>query len=447
MSMSQAELDSEVLECARYGEDDDLRAMLMAGGGVNFRDPAGNTAMHKASANGEVGCLRILKEFGADYCANAEGNLPSHWAAQNAKVEALQFLIDTYGEQVDMLAQNRFGRSTLTEAFQSQNESILEMCLAHPSATEERLMPKGGPATLEEGMQDMEIADGDSASASSAAAVSHTMALGVGAQTLCMRELPITRADNPFGSETAPEDDTTGLGLWPASVLAARWVATDLRAEMANKVVVELGCGCGLPGLSAARYCDPSPSAVYLTDIHEPTLLNAAHNAFTNSPTFTSASSTPSLPPTTVFASASFSCGVASVTGASVPVTVQRVSWTDPNSFPPPADVLLGSDLVYDTAILGALKQAVAGMLAPGGTFYYIAPEEGRDGMEGLVNALADVGLQCVDSQPCPEALFASPLVDVAGDEAAVSASDAFVLHFYDLAARKPHRCFTFRRA
>jgi hypothetical protein len=29
-------------------------------------------------------------------------------------------------------------------------------------------------------------------------------------QILKMRELPITRADNPFGSETAPEDDSTG---------------------------------------------------------------------------------------------------------------------------------------------------------------------------------------------------------------------------------------------
>ena len=36
-------------------------------------------------------------------------------------------------------------------------------------------------------------------------------------QILNMRELPITRADNPFGSETAPEDDSTGSNsilLW-----------------------------------------------------------------------------------------------------------------------------------------------------------------------------------------------------------------------------------------
>ena len=36
---------------------------------------------------------------------------------------------------------------------------------------------------------------------------------------LKIRELPITRPDNPFGNEERPEDDTTGLGIWPSSVV------------------------------------------------------------------------------------------------------------------------------------------------------------------------------------------------------------------------------------
>ena len=49
---------------------------------------------------------------------------------------------------------------------------------------------------------------------------------------LYVRELPITRADNPFGTDTAPEDDTTGLGLWPATVICARWACIPAHKEL-----------------------------------------------------------------------------------------------------------------------------------------------------------------------------------------------------------------------
>ena len=42
-------IDQEVLECARYGEDEDLKEMLRAGGNVNYRDGGGNTALHKGA--------------------------------------------------------------------------------------------------------------------------------------------------------------------------------------------------------------------------------------------------------------------------------------------------------------------------------------------------------------------------------------------------------------
>ena len=58
-------MNMEILECARYGEDDDLRQLLVAGADVNFADDfTGNTAMHRAAANNHLSCLMILKEFG-----------------------------------------------------------------------------------------------------------------------------------------------------------------------------------------------------------------------------------------------------------------------------------------------------------------------------------------------------------------------------------------------
>jgi hypothetical protein len=51
---------------------------------------------------------------------------------------------------------------------------------------------------------------------------------------------------------------------------------------------------------------------------------------------------------------------------------VSKVSWSDPATFPPQSDILIGSDLVYDSKILGLLTQAVNGMLKPGGLFFLL---------------------------------------------------------------------------
>ena len=47
---AQLEIDLEILECARYGDDEDIRDLLKAGGNVNFRDGGGNTALHKGTS-------------------------------------------------------------------------------------------------------------------------------------------------------------------------------------------------------------------------------------------------------------------------------------------------------------------------------------------------------------------------------------------------------------
>ena len=38
--------------------------------------------------------------------------------------------------------------------------------------------------------------------------------------------------------------------MWPASILMARY-CVEMKDILERKVIVELGCGCGLPGLAA----------------------------------------------------------------------------------------------------------------------------------------------------------------------------------------------------
>lgn len=217
-----------------------------------------------------------------------------HWAAQNGKLDAVKYLIESY-DNIDVLIQNTFGRSVLTEAFQSQNPDVIEVCLSHSSASEEKLMPDsvrnasatasnttnsnntkvGGSVNISDHMEEdagvdtnedsMDVDESDTVhNPASDNAVYHYMSFlpkrkvnptladtldqslsisdtkpnpnltpspnpsanSITTTVPCMRlrELPITRADNPFGSDTSPELDTTGLGIWPASVLAAKWV-------------------------------------------------------------------------------------------------------------------------------------------------------------------------------------------------------------------------------
>lgn len=152
---------------------------------------------------------------------------------------ALKFLFENYDSVVDVLTPNKAGLSTLTEAFNSGETSIIEACLEHPTSSEEKLLSgldqkafttKDNTTTDDEEEEDGEGEDkkqqGDGEKPHGA--VDHVFnfesALGAGggegsqidiegsnnSTTVFLRELPISRADNPFGDESAPEDDTTG---------------------------------------------------------------------------------------------------------------------------------------------------------------------------------------------------------------------------------------------
>jgi predicted nicotinamide N-methyase len=89
-----------------------------------------------------------------------------------------------------------------------------------------------------------------------------------------------------------------------------------------------------------------------VTDLHAPTLDNLGHNIALNGlPTATGEEQQ----------------GTESLPLSASPVIARYVNWCDPATYPAElADVIVGSDLVYDSAILAVLVPAVVAMLREG---------------------------------------------------------------------------------
>jgi ankyrin repeat protein len=153
-SLSPEESREELLECARYGETDAVRAILEVHSTtnnelVNTTDSGGSTALHKAAANGHINTVSLLLFKGAMHIQNENGATPLHWAAGAGKNAVCQLLLDHFDaisktsseiKPLDVLLKNSFGRSALTEAFTSSDTETVGVLLNHDSAEEEKLI-------------------------------------------------------------------------------------------------------------------------------------------------------------------------------------------------------------------------------------------------------------------------------------------------------------------
>jgi len=261
-------------------------------------------------------------------------------AVQQGQLAVVHKLLLLYPD-VDVLAKNSFGKSICTEAFARGDVAILEAVLKHDSA---RQLETDGGAHADEAID---------------AEVTHSFLFAPALEAVALREVAgVAASDSPevvLGASAS--EDKTGLQLWAAALVLSHWLL-DARAELASRSVIELGAGCGLCGIVAAKLCGAKD--VLLTDLAEHTICNMHHNVEING----------------------LSAG-----GCRVSV----LDWDDPSTWPPPAEVLIGSDLVYAAEAVPQLLRVVSTLMQTSGSFFYVAPETNRQGeaefLEGLVAA------------------------------------------------------------
>ena len=330
-------------------------------------------ALHRAGANGHAGVVHVLLDEGAAHVANRAGNTPLHWAVQNGQEKVVALLCERV-PGLDVLAVNADGKSCISFAFERGNDKVLNILLEHPSA---------------EKLQESKEKDGQT--------LLHEIAVAPGKPVLC-REIGFTAPGDGEGEEDGL--DNTGAALWGASLILARWV---LREEeiLRGRCVVELGAGCGLPGITALRY---SPAEkLYITDLASKTFDNLKFNVERN---LKEAQDRQQKPTT---------------------VQVLPLDWKDETTWPAAvkdgkAEVILGADLVYDPALVPPLVEVVTNLLAEGGTFMYVSALSSRAGLEDFCSRLQQAGLQ-LSVHAVADDMLANPM----------ASEEKFRLHFKEL--------------
>ncbi|KAL3780053.1 hypothetical protein ACHAWO_004041 [Cyclotella atomus] len=419
-SLTPQEATEELLECARYGESDAVRAIIEVHSTnslefINTTDSGGSTALHKAAANGHVSTVSLLLVKGAQHIQNENGATPLHWAAGAGKCAVCKVLLDHFDalsksdekvKMLDVLLKNSFGRSALTEAFTSGDTETVGVLLNHDSAEEDKLI--GGMKK-----EEVDSVDADGERVKKKDEIVHEFDFRRGLdelgsdeerQSVFIRELPIAHPDNPFGQSAV--EDTTGLSIWCASLIMARWLSSPtVSSRLENKHILELGAGCAVPSFAAMAYA--SPASVTISDLNPDTMENIEHNIGLNT---------------------SSKCEVKACT----------IDWEDETTYPEQKmDYVICSDCIYQKDLVPLLKKVVIGTLknplcesdnsSQGPSFLYVAPEGGRDGLPEFIAMMKSHGFRCITEEIAPDVYRENPLKS--GDE-----EDCF-LHFHELAS------------
>ena len=174
-----------------------------------------------------------------------------------------------------------------------------------------------------------------------------------------------------------------GAAVWDAAIIMARWIYMHPEV-FEGKYVHELGCGVGLPGLVAARYCDELVFSDYLPGVLE----NMEHNIGINTnlefdeesdeeDRVESRKRKEKIRGTVKVADLNWDDVSDTSSGSSVSI--------------PPADILIGSELTYSPKSVDGLIRTADKYLKQDGIFYEILSTD-RDGVGLFVDNIQHAG-------------------------------------------------------
>ena len=177
----------------------------------------------------------------------------------------------------------------------------------------------------------------------------------------------------------------------------ARWMeAVGKMGYWKDCTVLELGSGCGVPGLAVATSSPSSrPKKIYTTDLNPQTVENLQFNIeLNNVEDFVKAS---------------------------------RMDWDDRSTWPEDkVDFVIGSDLIYIESLVPLLTSVIFGTVKPGGKFLYVCPDTGRDGLDVFVEEMKRKCPGWVE-QIAPRQYHSNPLTNDDDEEC--------FLHFQELSS------------
>ncbi|KAF9100383.1 hypothetical protein BGX27_000416 [Mortierella sp. AM989] len=150
LSVQDSEHLEELIESARYGELEEIQAVVESSGPekakvlLSHQGEYGKTPLHMASANGHLDVVEYLISIispEAVNIQNEQGNTALHWAATNGHAKVVETLISK--GKANYKLKNAAGHTAMLEAEIHEREQVVAWMLINTEA-EEELKEDGG---------------------------------------------------------------------------------------------------------------------------------------------------------------------------------------------------------------------------------------------------------------------------------------------------------------